>query len=681
MNSLFKFGQILTGSTALFFSGCTLMEKQDYQLAPMSFNQTAAEVTEGCKQAMTTFKADLDTIGALNPSTADFADSFLALERATTKARNDTAPLTFLKYSSTDKDVRGAADACETQLEQLFVESFAREDLYKVLSSASERSRGLGSVEDHLRQDILERFLRNGLGLSAEKRAEYVALKKELIQKESDFSKALIEDATIVEFDRSELEGLPEDFFAEIKPGPNGKYPLTLQYPHAFPVLEDCKNAATRQKMLYHFDRKGGEANLARMARALELRQKMAVLLGYKNHAEFVLKQRMAGTPAQVQQFLSVVRSRLGPLGRSDLANLVKAKQTETGNASIKTLEPHDWRYYENLIKKQTYQVDMEKVREYFPVTKVIDGMFQVYQTLLNVRFQKVASGPRWHDEATLYEVIEANGQRSARFYLDLFPRKGKYGHAAAFTLRSGYRRPDGLYEAPIAAVLANFTAPTAGKPSLLTHDEVETLFHEFGHIMHQVLTRAQYASFSGTSVKQDFVEAPSQMLENWVWKEEPLRLASAHYKTGEPLPQDLMKRLIALKNYNNGIRYLRQVMFAMLDMEYHTKFPVKTTEVYRRLAKEVMLIPIADGTYPEASFGHLMGGYDAGYYGYLWSKVYSSDMFTRFDASGLLNAATGADYRKYILEPGDEVPPLELLKRFIGREPTSEAFFKDLGI
>ena len=274
------------------------------------------------------------------------------------------------------------------------------------------------------------------------------------------------------------------------------------------------------------------------------------------------------------------------------------------------------------------------------------------------------------------------NNNTVAKFYMDLFPRKGKYGHAAAFTLTSGHETAEGGYLMPMSSIVANFNAPSEGEPSLLTHNQVETLFHEFGHIMHQVLTRAKYATFSGTRVKRDFVEAPSQMLESWCWEKESLQKLSGHYKdTSKKLPDELIQKMVDAKLANVGITYLRQVMFATLDMEYHTHSNVNTTEVYARLAKDIMLVPIPDGTMPQASFGHLMGGYDAGYYGYLWSEVYAADMYTRFEQAGLLDEKAGSDYRKWILEPGGEKPPLDLISGFLGRQPNQDAFLKSLGL
>ncbi|MBC8123754.1 MAG: peptidase, partial [Gemmatimonadaceae bacterium] len=267
-------------------------------------------------------------------------------------------------------------------------------------------------------------------------------------------------------------------------------------------------------------------------------------------------------------------------------------------------------------------------------------------------------------------------------FYADLYPREGKYGHFAAFDLGIGHANPDGTYRNTFAAMVGNWPRGTAGKPALLSHDDVETFFHEFGHIMHQTLTRAKYASLAGTNVRRDYVEAPSQVLENWVWDPVILKRISKHYQTGEPLPDALLDKMVAAKHVNEGIYTSRQLLFATADYRYHSSgSKVDTTATWNQLSQAVMQVPAVPGTHSQASFGHLMGGYDSGYYGYLWSKVFAQDMFTRFEKEGLTSSQVGAEYRKRILEPGGVAEPDVLIRDFLGREPSKEAFYRELGL
>jgi thimet oligopeptidase len=300
---------------------------------------------------------------------------------------------------------------------------------------------------------------------------------------------------------------------------------------------------------------------------------------------------------------------------------------------------------------------------------------------LLGVRYEPAPRAPRWHPDVQAFDVYEPEGELPfARFYMDLFPRPNKYGHAAAFTLRRGRVLADGSYQKPVSAIVANFTKPTASEPSLLRHSEVVTFFHEFGHILHQTLTRARRARFSGTATERDLVEAPSQMLEHWVWEPEILESFSRHYQTGEPLRRELLDGLIAAKNLNSGVMTLRQLFFATLDFTYHSPgFSGDSTATVREL-HPITGFPYPEGTHFQSGFGHLFG-YDAGYYGYLWSHVFGDDMYTVFEEHGPLDEGTGARYRAAVLERGGSVDGDQLVRDFLGREPNNAAFLRGLGL
>jgi Zn-dependent oligopeptidase len=294
-----------------------------------------------------------------------------------------------------------------------------------------------------------------------------------------------------------------------------------------------------------------------------------------------------------------------------------------------------------------------------------------------------------WHPDVRTFAIADrATGERIAITHMDLHPREGKYSHAAAFNLVPGRRLDDGSYRTPVSCIVANFTKPSAGRPSLLTHDEVVTFFHEFGHILHQTLTRAETARFSGTRTERDFVEAPSQIMEHWCWRPDVLARFAFHYRTGEPIPQGLVEQIVAARNLNVGVAKLRQVQFGVLDMGLHgPRRPEEVTDGERdldailRRAEAVSLMPHQDGTFMPANFGHLLTGYDAGYYGYLWSEVFGDDMFSRFAAEGVTDPVVGRRYRTEILERGGSVSANEMLERFLGRRPSNEAFLVKLGI
>jgi thimet oligopeptidase len=327
--------------------------------------------------------------------------------------------------------------------------------------------------------------------------------------------------------------------------------------------------------------------------------------------------------------------------------------------------------------------VDEDALQPYFPLDRVLAGMFKIYQTLMDVSFEAMPQAPLWHKDVRAYAVRDrASGKIMSYFYMDLFPREGKYGHAAAFGLVPGHVLADGTYQGGVSSIVANFTAPTSDQPSLLRFDEVETLFHEFGHIMHGVLTRSRYGSFAGTAVKRDFVETLSQIFENWVWDMNMLRMMSGHHKTGAPIPDKLLNALVQSRLANVGTNMMRQVHLASVDMIYYTSTPksaadVHAVDTWNKTQLEYTGMPATPNTHYIGAFGHVMSGYASGYYSYLWSEVFAHDMFSRFRQGGFLSTSLGRELRYKVLEKGGMEPPMNLLKDFLGRLPNADAFMR----
>jgi thimet oligopeptidase len=530
-------------------------------------------------------------------------------------------------------------------------------------------------------EETLKAFEDNGMQLPADQLAQLTTWKQELSELESQFSTNLNQDKSTLEFSETELTGVPEDFLKSLQKTSDGKYIVTTKEPHYVRIMENASSGETRRRMITAYENRVAKKNTELLERAILIRQKIATLLGYTTWADYRIHRRMAKDSATVLTFLNGLKEKLSARNKEDLSNLQTFKKEKEKIDG--PLNPWDIRYYSNLMQKEKFNLDSEKVREYFPADRVISGLFSVYSTLLGVEFVERKDAVTWDASVKMYEIInKSNKKLLAYFFADFFPRPGKYGHAAAFNLISG-RQIGSHYSLPVSSIVANFSAAENGKPSLLPHEEVDTIFHEFGHIMHQTLTRAPYGSLSGSSVDQDFVEAPSQMLENWVYSPEILDMVSGHYlDPSKKLPKAMVQKIIAKRDFNQGYYYTRQLMLALADMSYATASgAVDTTAVYRSLFKEVMGLEPVEGTHFQASFGHLMSGYDAGYYGYLWSEVYAADMFTRFETEGLLNSTVGHQYRKYILEPGKMKDANVLLTQFLGRKPNSNAFFKKLHI
>jgi len=650
------------------------------QSSSLKFDYSAEQIRDTCNSEIIKLKSHLDQISKLDPETVTFESTVLEMEKRTSEFGNKINPVIFLKYVSPVAEVREAADDAENSVQQLFVDIYSREDIFLKIKSAQNKSQTLSNLETKLLDEYLISFKRNGLELDSEARAKFIEKKKRLVSIESEFANRLVNENNYFEVTLDQLKGLPQTYIESLEKTNLGKFKLTMSYPHYYPFMQNAHNSEARKEFEFRFNNRGGEHNRLLLEEAITLRSELAQMLGYSTHAELVLERRMAKSPDQVKTFIEDLIQKLLAKAKQELGEMLNVKRKELGN-SESTINPWDWRYFENIIRKTKFNVDPQAIKEYFPLDVVIPGMFDIYQELFDLKFIEETHAPVWHPTVKKYR-IESQNKLIAFFYMDLFPRTGKYGHAAAFTLLNGFENVDGSYLIPVSSIVANFNPATPQNPSLLPHGEVETLFHEFGHIMHQTLTGAKYATFSGTNVKTDFVEAPSQMLENWVWNRETLKKLSGHYLDhNRKLPDELIEKMIQAKLLNVGLQTLRQLAFATIDLDYHSSAQVNSTEIYAKHMKEIMLIPIQDGTQPQASFGHLMGGYDSGYYGYMWSKVFAQDMFTRFESDGLLNSDIGKEYVYWILKPGGEKDPLELITGFLKRKPSNEAFLKSIGL
>ncbi|MEO6913866.1 MAG: M3 family metallopeptidase [Candidatus Baltobacteraceae bacterium] len=646
--------------------------QENWNLTPQ---QIAANCTAAIATADTSIKAML-----LRRSARTFESVVLPLEDATADLNDKTVAEQFLFNVATDKRVRDASLDCNNKESDFFTVVTANPDLYTALESAKRSSTAANAYQKKLTDLWLKLLERSGAGLPVAKRAEFVKLSQNLTKLQNAFAENLGNDATAIGLTGAQTQGLPTDFVATLKKDAAGTLVVPVNESTATFVLSNAKDPAARKSYYMAYNNREAGPNTKLLEEALATRDRLAHLLGYRSWAEYQLSDKMAATPLRVFSFLNGLDRAILPKAHEDIATLTALKARETGDPNA-LLNPWDIGYYDTQLNKTKYAVDQNAIRQYFPVQHTIDAVLGIYHKLLGVTFAHLTPANAWNPDVIEYTVSDTKtGKLIGTTYFDLFPRPGKYDHFANFGILP-VRKTSSGYRPPIAAIVGNWPKPAPGHPALLSHDDVVTFFHEFGHDMAALLATAPYETLSA-GFRADFVEAPSQMLENFVWQPSILKEISSNVSTGAPLPDDLIAKMVAAKYVDYAYFTTRQILYADFDMDAHTMGPhVDTTALWATVADKVSPTGMVVGTHPQAAFGHIMGGYDAGYYGYLWSKVYAQDMFTAFQKGGLENPAVGARYRKDILQPARTLEPDIEVRHFLGRPMRPDAFYQEFGI
>ena len=650
------------------------------------FETTINGLRFALKQTLAVGNAALDRLGALKPGEVTFENTVRALDDIGYQISLTDDRLGLIKETSTDAALRAAATDALKALEEWSVGIDYREDVYKALKAYADRKPRLKGEDARLLAETMRDYRRAGLDLPKPQRDEVEKMRKNLTRLTTDFESNVTKAQKAVKFTKAELEGVPESFLAQTKTGADEYTVMANITWHYISVMDNAKREETRKKLLIEHDNLARAANIPLVEKILPLRDDIARKLGYKTWADYQIEVKMAGTAASAIDFLEKLKTGLQPKFDAELAEFRRLKIKETGDTNAQICV-WDWRYFSNQLKKEKYNVDAEQLRVYFPYQRVLDGMFTIYQTLFGLKFERVEPPYKWIGDLQLYAVSDAKtGEPLGLFYLDMFPREGKYNHFAHFRLIEGKVMTGGKYQRPTVALICNFPSPTKDKPSLLSHSDVETIFHEFGHAMHSMMTRAKYGRFSGTSVPGDFVEAPSQMLENWVWDKKVLDSFAADYRDpAKKIPADILAKLKEAKLATEGTRYRRQLSFALMDLTLHTQIHGNNATEALPLSNKVLsevFLPMAPDTAFVAYFGHLMG-YDAGYYGYAWADAIAADMATVFEQApnGYYDQAAGRRLRVEIYEPGNSRDANESIEKFLGRKRSLEPFLKKIGI
>ncbi len=647
----------------------------------MSYSSlTPAQVREGAEKAIDEARAVLDETVA-DKDTRTFENTLKPLDRIADILAHAFTEYAFMGYVHPDREVRDAAKDIEEKLDKFGVEMVFRDDLYsavQVYAETEEAGSLLGEKARFL--EFVQRDLRRaGHELDPDTRADVKAKTERLVELGVRFQQNIDEWDDWILADREDLAGLPDSFIDALETDPEtGKSKVTIEYPHLIPFQENAKRRDLREQLRFKFNTVAVEENRKILEEAVQLRQEIAEAFGQPTWAHHRLEERMAKSPERVSQFFDELYEPLTELGQGELATVTELLGQDHESDVVRVW---DWSYYDTQQRRTDYGVDNFEVAKYFALDQVLEGMFELTSEMFGITYEEINEFDKWHPDVRLFAILDDDrGEELSRFYLDLFPREGKYGHAAEFPLIQSRRLEDGSYQSPICAMVANFTKPTKDAPSLLQHGQVETLFHEFGHVLHQNLGRTELARFSGTNTERDFVEAPSQIMQHWIWRADVLKRFARHYETGEPIPDELVEQLVAARNLNRAMFQLRQLQYGWWDQELH-RGPDRDLDVIHTEGARLSLLPVHEGTFPLASFGHLLGGYDASYYGYMWSEVFGDDMFSRFEEEGVTNPEVGRAYRREVLERGGTLDGDEMLRNFLGREPNNEAFLRKLGI
>ena len=626
----------------------------------------AASLTKACAEGLARAAAMVSRMASLPSANGGSRDLLGRWDRLRIQLEDVEGPVDLTANVSPEADTRTAAEGCETQTTRFETELYQNEALYARIKGLTVR-RGPAAK---MRKDLLDTFEDNGVALAPDERARLKEIALRLEEIRQQFDRNIRDNQTRVVFTPDELKGLPDDYRAKARRDAQGNYLLGFEYPEYVPFMANADNEDARRRYQFAFSNRGTPKNIELLDEAMHLRKEMATLFGLPSYADFATRRRMAANPAAVDKFLEEVKTAVRDVERREIAELTALKAAELHKPVAEAkLERWDADYYQEKIRKARYNVDQESLRKYFPTEASVRWVMAVASQLYGIRFVP-ATVPVWHPDVRYFDVFDtASGKLKGGIYIDPFPRAGKYGHAAVWPVRGSARRSR---RTPVAALVANLNS--AG----LDSEELTTLVHEFGHLMHNILSDTEYATQAGTTVELDFVEAPSQMFEEWARRKESLALLPQFCKPACPAVDDeLLRRLSAARLYGAGMLYSRQHFYAAYDMATSGPTVPDPQALWEKMEGETPL-GYVPGTHGAGTFSHIISGYTAGYYGYMWSQVLALDMLSAFHGN-LMDPAVGRRFRTVVLAQGSREPAREMVHAFLGREPSSDAFIAEI--
>jgi thimet oligopeptidase len=647
---------------------------------PVETGLTADGIRRMCDDHLASARAIFDEIRAqagAPPSTLSYATTIGRFDDAVAEIGAAQEFPYLMSVAHPDKAVRDAAKECEPKVEELTTAVYMDAGVASVIKAYAAKDNKLEGERARLLSDVVRDFRRNGLDLPPGKQAELKDLNKQLTLLGQQFEQNIAASKEKVLLNPKQLDGLPKEFIASHAPDKDGKVEITTDYPDYYPFVTYAKDRKAALELYKLFTNRGGEANVKLLEKIIALRDQKAKLLGYATWADYKTEKTMAKSAATVKDFLDHVRDAVKAPAAKEYAEYVQEHVALGGKATDK-LPPSDRPYLEDRVRHKKYNFDSQELSNYFEVGAVTKGLLDVSAEMYGLEYKEVPANA-WHPDVRAFEVY-SEGNLIGKFYLDLYPRPDKFKHAAMFPIRPAKLLADGTRQLPMAVLECNFAKPAAPgePPALMDHDDVVTFFHEFGHVLHNMLTTSQLATYSGSNTVQDFVEAPSQMFEEWAWDKAVLDRFAKNAK-GEKIPDALYKAMTRSRAFGRALQTERQLFLASLDYEYHTRAPgFDSTKVVEEVQKGNDPFAFVDGTHFQSSFGHLMG-YDGGYYSYQWALSLSQDILTRFKHEGMLNKATARDWREMVLAKGGGEDERAMVSKFLGREPNEDAYVKFL--